>query len=288
MASETRSRTETYTEMVPVVTAQVQTYTVMVPYTETRTGTRKVARVVQVVVPQTVTRDMGHFEDRCVTQTVFAASAASSCSGSSRCGLFSRRRGGCHSSGCGNDCGDACGNGCGTSCVADCGPQISTVTQRVWVPNLVTVTENVTVSKIEYVDEPFSYTVNLCRAETRQQTVNVTTYQAVARSREVAFTVCVPKTMTGTQTVTSFRTETYQETVNTTVCVPVQVQKQVAVQVCRMVPRTIQVAVKVPVAISCAPLAGNGCGADCGGALAGGCGSDCGGALVGGCGSPCR
>lgn len=149
MASETRSRTETYTEMVPVVTAQVQTYTVMVPYTETRTGTRKVARVVQVVVPQTVTRDMGHFEDRCVTQTVFAASAASSCSGSSRCGLFSRRRGGCHSSGCGNDCGDACGNGCGTSCVADCGPQISTVTQRVWVPNLVTVTENVTVSKIE-------------------------------------------------------------------------------------------------------------------------------------------
>jgi hypothetical protein len=269
--------------MVSVVKPQVQTFTVMVPYTETRTATRKVARTVQVVIPQTVTRDLGHFEDRCVEQAVAVscfstpvAAVSSGCFTSGRrCGLLSRlghrSRGACCetiAAACGSDCAAGCGAG---DCAAGCGPQTVTITQKVWVPNLITVTENVTVNKVECVDEPYTYTVSLCRAETRQQTVNVTSFEPVTKSRVVSFVVSVPKTMTGTQTQITYKTENFQETVNTTVCVPVQVQKQVAVQVCRMVPRTIQVCVKVPIAAGCGGVAAG----DCGGLPASGCGSPC-------------
>jgi hypothetical protein len=263
-----QTRQVNYTELVPVTRPVVQTYTELVPTVEQRTGTRKVAHTVAVQVPQTVTKDLGHFEEQCVEVPVVLASSHGT-SGSRFHGLFRKHKHDCDS------CApvvDAC----------DCGPQMTTVTKKVWVPKMVTETVITTVNKVEWVEEPHTWTVTVCRPVTKQRTVNVTTCEAVAKTRTETFsvqvpvkktgvrtvttcklenyvenvTVCVPITKTGTRAVTTYRCEAYTENVTVNVSVPVSVQKPITVQVCRQVPKTITVQVPVPVAST-------GCG-DCG------------------------
>jgi hypothetical protein len=52
--------------------------------------------------------------------------------------------------------------------------------------------------------------------------------RAEAYQETESFTVCVPRTVTATRTVTTFRTEAYQDTESFTVTVPVSVQRQAA------------------------------------------------------------
>lgn len=238
MQPETRTRTENYQVCVPVSRAETRSYTVMVPQQEKRTGTRQVARVVAETVSVPVTRDRGRWEERCVERPC-ATACNTCCPTGGRRGLFGRRF-----AGYAGDCGvNAC-------CEASCAPATTTVMQRVWVPSCVTTTEQRTVNRVRCETENFEYTCTVMKPETRQQTVNVTSYEMRPQSREVSCTVMVPKTQTGTRAVTTCKTESYEETVNYTVCVPQQVQRQVQVQVCKMVPRTIQVCVPVT---TCAP-----------------------------------
>ena len=48
-----------------------------------------------------------------------------------------------------------CGEG------GECGPTLVTSVERFWAPNLVTVTENVTVNRTECVEVPYQYTVKV-------------------------------------------------------------------------------------------------------------------------------
>lgn len=239
---EKRTRVETYYVSVPVCTPQVRTYTVCVPYTEKRMGTRTVARKVQAVEARTCTRDMGHWEERCVEKTM---SASVSCGKRS---WFAR----------------ICGRGhCDTCC--DCCPETVVCKEKYWVPCPVPYTENVTVCKMECVQEPYEYCVTLYRNETRQETINVVTCAQEARTREVCFTVCVPKVMTGVRCVTSCKVEAYEVPQTYCVCVPCTVQKQVCCKACRMVPKTIYVKVPAPCAPApcCSAPAIDCCGAAC-------------------------
>jgi hypothetical protein len=210
----------------------------MVPTQETRQGTRRVAKTVQVVEPQTRTRDEGRWEERCV-----AVNAAGKHGWFGGHGLFGRLCGGGHRHGCGPDCGDPCN---------DC---VTYVNQRVWVPKLVSYTENVTVNKCEWVDEPYTYTCWVCKPETRTETVNVCKIVPTTKTREVTYTVCVPQQKTGTRTVTCCKLEAYDAEEVCHVRVPYQVEKQVTVKVCRPVAKTV--CVKVPVANPCCD---SGCG----------------------------
>ena len=169
---------------------------------------------------------MGHWE----TQMVEVACAPVRC----RCRLH-RGCGGCGS----------CG-GCCDPCAA---PATRTVCQRVWVPNCVTEEVPVTVCRTVMVNEPCTYTVQLCRQETRQVTVKVMHCRLEQRTR--SYQVCTMKPEVRTRVVPCTRYEMQQQTreVTRTVCVPVQVEKDVQVRVCHMVERKVQ----VPVTPSCAP-----------------------------------
>jgi hypothetical protein len=238
------TRIENYTELVAVTEPKTITWTVMVPHTEERKGTRRVARCVEVEEPRQVTRDMGRFEERLVTRPA-APAVVVSCDSGKRHGLLGRLRGHgkkgdcCVEVHCTPACDDACGDG---------GPAMVTTVERVWVPNLVTSTEKVKVSRVEYVEEPYTYTVTVCRPEERSQTVQVTRCVPTPRTREVKVAVCVPRVVNTTRTVTTCRSEPFEAVEHYTVCVPVQVEREVAVRVCRMVERTVHVRVPAPAA----------------------------------------
>jgi len=100
--------------------------------------------------------------------------------------------------------------------------------------------------RAQMVEEPCTYTVTVCRPETRTCKVRVCHYEQVPATRTVCYTVCVPKTKTWTENVTTCRQVPVQETRQRTVMVPHQVQKTVKVQVCKMVPKTVSVPVCAP------------------------------------------
>jgi hypothetical protein len=225
--AETRMRTETYTVCKPVVKQQTQTYTVNVPYTETREGTRKVCRWVPVNETRVVREDQGHFD--CVQVAVSSCGdcgggCAPTCCGHR--GLFRRRC--CAQPACPPPC---------------CPPQY--VTQKVWVPNIVEKQVATTVMRAQWVDEPYKYLVNLCRAEQRTRTFDVVEQVPETLSRQVPYTVCVPQTQMVTVNRPQWSDETYSYVVN--LCRPevrtqvVQVQDFVREQRTREVPYTVLV-----------------------------------------------
>jgi hypothetical protein len=75
-------------------------------------------------------------------------------------------------------------------------------------------------------------------------------------TKDVQYTVCVPKTEARTSTVTVCKMVPQEEQVTYTVCVPHQVQKDVQVRVCKMVQKTVSVP-------ACDPCADAGCGRKC-------------------------
>ena len=219
-----------YTVCVPEYRDVERQYTVMVPTQETRQGVRRVCHMVPEEITNTVCVDRGCW------QTQMVEVPCSPC----RRGCFRRR------------CGSCCG-GCGSCCQ----PMTTTVCQRVWIPNIVQEEVTCTVYKQQITEEPYEYTVTVCKPETRTCTVkvcemrqevrtrtcSVTTYETSVEERQVPYTVCVPQEKTWTETVTTYTQVPEEVTRTITVCVPVQVQKEIQVNVCRMVPKTIQVPV---------------------------------------------
>jgi hypothetical protein len=235
MVPENRVRTEQYTVCVPVQRVVQQPYTVMVPYQETRTATRTICQMVPETVMQTVYECGGHWEEHCTQQQV---SCPASC--------------------------DPC-----ASCVQTC---CMPITCRVWVPETIAKQVPVTCMKPQYVQQPYNYTVTLCRPEQRTQDVTLCEFRQEVRSREIPFTVCVPQKRVATQNVTTIKCVPEQRTGQYTVMVPYQEQQQIQVQVCKYVPQTVT---------ECVPV----CSYEtaywgCGSCVSGGCATGC---AAGGC-----
>lgn len=214
--TEQRVRTENYTVMRPVTRQQEQQYTVNVPYTETREGTRKVCRWVPVTNTRTIRVDEG----RCETVQVAVPPPC----------------GGTHRGHCRRRC-------CSQPCPPPCGPVI--VNKRVWVPNIVEKQIPYTTMQKQWFDEPYKYLVSLCRPEIRTRTVNYVEQVPETMSREVPFTVCVPKTEMVTVNRPQWFDEPYSYVVN--LCRQevrtqmVDVQEMVAEQQTRQVPYMVMV-----------------------------------------------
>jgi hypothetical protein len=158
-----------------------------------------------------------------------------------------------------------CRRGCAGTCC--CGSR--TICRKVWVPQIVTKEVPVTSCQTVVEDQPYAYTVVVCRPEVRTCKVRVChvttetrvrkvqvchyrtelrtkTYQVCemvpeVRTRPVTYTVCVPQVQTRICQETSYRIEPVQRVVTYTVCVPRQVQKVVCEPVCRMVQKTVLV-----------------------------------------------
>jgi hypothetical protein len=118
------------------------------------------------------------------------------------------------------------------------------VTRQVWVPNLVQKPITCTVMRPQMFAEKYTYLVNLCRAEQRTQTCNVVDMVPEQQTRQVPYTVCVPKTQTVTvnqpqwsdepysYVVTLCRPEVRTQTCNVVDMVPEQQSRQVSDVVC--------------------------------------------------------
>jgi hypothetical protein len=135
-----------------------------------------------------------------------------------------------------------------TSGCGDCA-QTYTCMRRCWVPKPVTREVAYTVMRPKMEEVPYTYTVTVCRPETRTKDVQVCHFVAEQQTRQVQYRVCVPQQMTGTREVTTCRMVPEQKTATYTVQVPETVQREVSVQVCRMVPKTITC--RVPVYSDC-------------------------------------
>lgn len=160
-------------ESVPYVEDVTHNYTVMVPTTETIQGSHCIPRRVPVTTYQTQCVDQGEWQT--VTKTLPAGPCETNCSS----GL----------------------------CQRQC-PTPQTVTQRVWVPRLVTHQTPCTTYQIVNETVPYSYTVTKMKPETRSVTYPVVRYRNENRSyEEVEYK---PQVVTRTRQVekTEFRTET--------------------------------------------------------------------------------
>jgi hypothetical protein len=135
---------------------------------------------------------------------------------------------------------------CKMACCASAATCCPVRTYCCWVPQVVQKETEVTCRKPVMVTEPCTYTVNVCKPEQRTCKVQVCDYTQEEATREVCYTVCVPKTITRTECVTTCKTVQVEKVCNYTVMVPHQVQKTVCVPVCKMVPKTITVPVCCP------------------------------------------
>jgi len=133
-----------YTVCVPEWKEVEKQYTVMVPQQETRKGVRRVCRMVEEQVTDTVCVDRGQWETR-----VVEVPCGSSCG---------RRR--CRRVCCCDPCGQATKGAVQKGSVQKGGTQ--TVCQQVWVPNLVQEEVTRTVCKPQIIEEPCEYTVTVC------------------------------------------------------------------------------------------------------------------------------
>lgn len=265
---EQRTRTETYTVCQPVMRQVQQRYTVNVPYTEMREGTRRVCRWVPVTETRNVVVDRGHFETVCWQVPV------SCCNACGRRGLFRRR---CCEPACCTTMATVSKQVWVPHCVVEqrqvtvhrlqsfdekytfpvtvCRPEERTRTVQVCemvpqqqtreVPYVVCVPKEVqvTVERPQMVDEPYQYTVTLCRQEKRQVVETVCDYVDEPQTRTVNTTVMVPQTRSRQRQVTVMKCVAVPRTETYSVCVPYCVEREVLVNVCRMVPKTVQVCV---------------------------------------------
>lgn len=232
LVPEQRTCTQKCLVRKPVMRQVTEECVVPVPYQERCQGVRQVCRYVPVTetctvsVPETRTRTETYTVCRPVMRQVEVLDK------------------------CFNPCAPCCGGELckRMACVWDMVPEQRTceVPYTVCVPKQV----SVTVNKPQLVDVPFEYVVTRCRPERRTFTVNVCDYVDVEETREVAFTVGVPKQVTQTRRVSCLKgivqephTETY------VVQVPYPVEREVPVPVCQMVPQKV----KVWVARPCAP-----------------------------------
>ena len=222
----------------PVMETQRQCCTEMVPYQETRQAVRKVCRMVPVTVMKPVYEDQGHWEEVPVQNCQPAC--GNGCAENDNPNGLIQTVGWRHHrfGGCGCSVGNACG--AAESCVQ---------TERRWVPNVVCKQVPVTVTQAQYEDVPYTYTVTLCRPETRVRDVQVCRMVLEQQTRQVQFTVCHPEQRSGMRPVTTCKMVTEERVALYNECVPYTVQKQIQVQVCKLIPKSIRC--QVPVSNGC-------------------------------------
>lgn len=213
--AEPHTRQETYQVSVPEWKDVTTEFTVMVPHTEKRQGVRKVAKCVASTEKRTVCEQGGHWADRQVQVQTFVR-------------------------GC-DDCGRP-----------TCCPQMTTCTQKVWVPEVIQKEIEVTVHNVVCEDQPFEYDVTVCKPETRTCTQKVCVPKCETRTREVQYFVHVAEKKSGTRTVICCKPVMEEKEVQYTVMVPYKVEKEIQVCVCHMVEKKFQVAVCCPAPV-CAP-----------------------------------
>ena len=114
-----------------------------------------------------------------------------------------------------------------------------TCTCQVWVPNLVTEQVPVTVYKPQFVEEPYSCEVVVCKPELKQVTMRIAKPIYETKTREVICTVAVPRFVERKVPVTTCRPVYEDKVVNYTALVPTRVDRQVTVPVCTWVPKTV-------------------------------------------------
>jgi len=129
-----------------------------------------------------------------------------------------------------------------------------TQTCQVYVPNIVREQLPVTVYKPQFVEEPFTYQAVTCRPEQRTITQQIAKPVYETKTRQINYTVCVPRQIEKQVPQTTVRPVTETKTVNYTVMVPREVQKQVTVPVCTMVPKQVSYTLPPP----CPPCGGCG------------------------------
>jgi hypothetical protein len=132
-------------------------------------------------------------------------------------------------------CRDA-GNWTTQSYVDCCG---CTRTCQTWAPKMVTEQVPVTVYKPQMSQEPYTYTVVVCRPEQRAITDRIAKPVYETKTREVNYYVPVAKQVERQVPQTTFRQVTEDKVVNYTVMVPQRIDRQVTVPVCTMVPKQV-------------------------------------------------
>ena len=206
MVQENRTRECCQTVCKPVYRTVTQQYCVPTSHMESRQCMRQVCQMQQVKEMRTVCEDQGHWEERpCETACNPCAPAVAA-----------------------NPCGPA--QPCTT-----CAP----VTQKVWVPNVVQKQVEVTCCKPVMVPETYTYQVCVAGQEMRTRQIQVCEYQQEVVKTQVQYTVCVPHCETRAEQVTCYRCQPVQQVVNETVMVPHEVEKVVQVCVCRMVNKKV-------------------------------------------------
>ena len=213
--AEAHTRQESFQVSVPEWKDVTTEFTVMVAHTEKHQGVRKVAKCVPSTEKRVVCEQGGHWAEQQVQVQTFVR-------------------------GC-----DSCGR-------PTCCPQMTTCTQKVWVPEVIQKEIEVTVHKVVCEDQPFEYDVTVCKPETRTCTQKVCVPKCETRTREVQYFVHVAEKKSGTRTVVCCKPVMEEKEVQCTVMVPYKVEKEVQVCVCRMVEKKIQVAVCCPTPV-CAP-----------------------------------
>ncbi len=250
---ETRQRAYTVCRLVPETTQVERQCTIMVPQVQKRVEQYTVCRPVwkeeqreyTVMVPHTETRQ----GTRRVCRMVAVQQTKTVCEDQ---GHWEER---------------PVAPCCPPTCApAPCGPAQQAATCRVWVPKVVQKQVPVTCMQPQWVEEPCTYCVTVCKPEKRVCTVRVCHFEKVPMQREVCYTVCVPQVVKRVENVTVCKTVTEQKTCNYTVMVPHQVQKEVEVQVCKMVEKKVQVLVCPQPCCQpacCAPACGKHCRRRC-------------------------
>lgn len=152
----------------------------------------------------------------------------------------------CYSHSC---CGDSC---CGTVCTV----------RRTWQPKCVEKTVEVKCMVPVTVDEPFEYTVCVYHSEKRQGKRIIHKSRTEERSRDIQYTVCVPKTNTGMRTVIECKWVPEPSTETYFVCEPYTVQEEYEVKVCHQVEQKVTYKVAIPTCCepSCEPVCEPSCG----------------------------
>jgi hypothetical protein len=231
----------------PVYHDFVMRTTVAVPHTDMRTTTRMVSRMVPVQEQKTICELAGHWETRAGSATPYSVGYGSEGStdalspatepASRSDGTFKRPRHRLSPP----DAEPPSATAAACSSCAAAVPCATACATRVWVPETLQRTVNVTSLRPVCQEQTVRYPVTVFQADTHDRDVQFVTYRRELVTREEQYTVLVPQQRVKIEQVRVARTVPVQERQPYTVMVPYHEQHQVRVAVCRWVAKTVAV-----------------------------------------------
>src|SRR5262245_56643162 len=109
----------------------------------------------------------------------------------------------------------------------------------VWISNIVTEQVPVTVYKPQFVEEPYTCEVIVCKSELRQVSMRIAKPVYETKTRVVTCMEAVPQFVERKVPMTTCKPVYEDKVVNYTALVPTKVDRQVTVPVCQWVPKTV-------------------------------------------------